>query len=218
VAHRQDKPVFAHPQNHVGVDNALAGGVDILAHTIPSEGSFTAGELARMKQQHTALIPTLTLWTTVVEDPAVAAGLVEAGVNQLKSYSVAGGTILFGTDVGFTANYDTGEEYEFMGRALSWSDILASLTTTPSRFFKATTRGHIEKGMDADLVVLDADPATDVRNLSKVAYTIKGGKIIYPATPPALSAPLPQPETSFPTPQPAAVSPAKTPAPHDTGA
>ncbi len=59
VAHAEGKPVFAHPQNHTGVDNALAGGVDVLAHTIPTEGSFTAAELARMKQQHTALIPTL---------------------------------------------------------------------------------------------------------------------------------------------------------------
>jgi hypothetical protein len=30
--------------------------------------------------------------------------------------------------------------------------------------------------------VLDADPASDVRNLSKVAYTIREGKIIYSAS------------------------------------
>lgn len=30
LAHAQGEPVFAHPQNHTGVDNALAGGVDIL--------------------------------------------------------------------------------------------------------------------------------------------------------------------------------------------
>jgi imidazolonepropionase-like amidohydrolase len=35
--------------------------------------------------------------------------------------------------------------------------------------------------MSADLVVLDADPESDVRNLAKVAYTIREGKIIYPA-------------------------------------
>jgi len=35
VAHVQSQPVFAHPQNRTGVDNALAGGVDILARTIP---------------------------------------------------------------------------------------------------------------------------------------------------------------------------------------
>jgi imidazolonepropionase-like amidohydrolase len=179
VAHSQGKPVFAHPQNHTGVDNALAGGVDILAHTIPGEGSFTAGELAKMRLQHTALIPTLTLWTTVVQDPTAGERLAQAGVDELKSYFSQGGTILFGTDVGFTSKYDTAQEFEFMGRAMGWRDILASLTTNPSVFFKATTKGRVEEGMDADLVVLDADPAADVRNLAKVAYTIRAGRIIY---------------------------------------
>jgi imidazolonepropionase-like amidohydrolase len=179
VAHAQGKPVFTHPQNRTGVDNALAGGVDILAHTIPTEGSFTPEELAQMKRQHTALIPTLTLWTTVVSDPAVQDRLVQAGVDELKQYSSEGGTILFGTDVGFQSKYDTSEEFQFMGRAMGWRDILASLTTNPRRFFKAENAGRVEKGMAADLVVLDGDPAADVRNFSKVAYTIRAGKIIF---------------------------------------
>ena len=179
VAHAQGKPVFAHPQNRTGVDNALAGGVDVLAHTIPNEGSYTAEELSRMKQQHTALIPTLTLWTTVVSDPAVVDKLVASGVDELKAYFSEGGTILFGTDVGFQSKYDTAQEFEFMGRAMPWRDILASLTTNPSAFFKERAKGRVEKGMNADLVVLDADPAGDVRNFAKVAYTIRGGRIIY---------------------------------------
>jgi imidazolonepropionase-like amidohydrolase len=179
VAHAEVKPVFAHPQNRIGVDNALAGGVDVLAHTIPTEGSFTADELARMKQQHTALIPTLTLWTTVVSDPVIAGKLVSNGVDELKAYFSEGGTILFGTDVGFQSRYDTAQECEYMGRAMGWRDILASLTTNPSTFFKQPAKGRVEKGMSADLVVLDADPASDVRNFSKVAYTIREGVIIY---------------------------------------
>jgi imidazolonepropionase-like amidohydrolase len=179
VAHAEGKPVFAHPQNHIGVDNALAGGVDVLAHTIPAEGSFTAAELARMKQQHTALIPTLTLWTTVVSDPVIAGKLVSSGVDELKAYFSAGGTILFGTDVGFQSVYDTTQEYEYMGRAMGWRDILASLTSNPSTLFKQPEKGRVEKGMSADLVVLDADPASDVRNFSKVAYTIRDGEILY---------------------------------------
>jgi imidazolonepropionase-like amidohydrolase len=179
VAHAQGKPVFAHPQNHAGVDNALAGGVDVLAHTIPTEGQYTPEELARMKQQHTALIPTLTLWTTVVQDTAIADRLVQAGVSELQSYFSQGGMILFGTDVGFQSKYDTTQEFEFMGRAMPWQDVLASLTTNPADFFKAANSGRVEKGMDADLVVLDADPAGDVRNLAKVDYTIRAGKIIY---------------------------------------
>jgi imidazolonepropionase-like amidohydrolase len=181
VAHAQGKPVFTHPQNRVGVDNALNGGVDILAHTIPTERSFTPEELAQMKRQHTALIPTLTLWTTVVQDPTVQEQLVQAGANELKSYFAEGGTILFGTDVGFQSKYDTTEEFEYMGRAMGWKDILASLTTNPAAYFKASTKGRVEKGMDADFVVLDADPADDVRNLAKVAWTVRGGKIIYSA-------------------------------------
>jgi imidazolonepropionase-like amidohydrolase len=179
VAHAQGKPVFAHPQNSTGVDNALNGGVDILAHTVPSEAGLSAEELAQMKRQHTALIPTLTLWTTVTQNPAVAEKLVQAGADQVKSYLSMGGTILFGTDVGFTSNYDTTQEFALMGRAMDWREILASLTTNPSTYFKAATKGRVEKGMDADLVVLDADPATDARNLAKVAYTIRGGEILY---------------------------------------
>jgi len=33
--------------------------------------------------------------------------------------------------------------------------------------------------MDADLVVLDGDPAADVRNFAKVAWTVRAGKVIW---------------------------------------
>jgi len=179
VAHAQGKPVFTHPQNRTGLDNALAGGVDVLAHTIPTEGQYTPEELARMKEQNTALIPTLTLWTTVLQDPVAADRLAQSGVDELQSYFSQGGTILFGTDVGFTSKYDTSQEFELMGRAMGWKDVLASLTTNPADFFKAANQGRVEKGMAGDLVVLAADPASDVRNLARVAYTIRAGKVIY---------------------------------------
>jgi imidazolonepropionase-like amidohydrolase len=66
-----------------------------------------------------------------------------------------------------------------MHRALSAGEILASLTTNPAAYFKADKKGRVEKGLDADLVVLDADPVADVHNLAKVAYTIRAGQIIY---------------------------------------
>ncbi len=179
VAHAQSKPVFAHPQNSTGADNAVIGGVDILAHTLPGENDYTPEELSRFKSQHTVLIPTLTLWTTVVSDPTIVARLEQNATNQLKSFTTNGGPILFGTDVGFITIYDTSQEYELMHRALSASEILASLTTNPAAYFKAAKKGRVEKGFDADLVVLDADPAADVRNLAKVACTVRAGQIIY---------------------------------------
>jgi len=180
VAHGQGKRVFAHPQNKVGLDNAIEGGVDILAHTIPStDFQYTSEELARFKAQHTALIPTLTLWTTIVNDPAVTARIVNAGAEQLKAFSSNGGTVLLGTDVGFINIYDTSQEFVFMNRALPAGEILASLTTNPAAYFKAEKKGRVEKGCEADLVVLDGDPMVDVRNLAKVAYTIRGGRVIF---------------------------------------
>jgi imidazolonepropionase-like amidohydrolase len=179
VAHAQHQPAFCHPQNRIGLDNAINGGVDILAHTIPGDFSYTPEELARFRSQHTALIPTLTLWTTIVPDASVTAQIVQSAVAQLKSFAANGGSVLFGTDVGFIQVYDTSLEVEFMHRALSTSQILASLTTNPAAYFKAAKKGQIQKGFDADLVILDADPATDVHNLAKVAYTLRGGQIIY---------------------------------------
>lgn len=183
VAHADAKPVFAHPSNHAGTDSALDAGVDILAHTIPIETGYTPDELGKMKAQHTLLIPTLTLWEVELEkDHAPAAeeqAFVQRGVNELKTYFDQGGTILFGTDVGYTQHYDTTEEYILMAKSgMKWQDILASLTTNPAVYFKSGP-GELIKGASADLVVLGADPAADVRNLAAVDYTIREGKVIY---------------------------------------
>ncbi len=183
VAHAAGKPVFAHPSNHVGTDNALSAGVDILAHTMPIESGWTPEELARMKSQHTKLIPTLTLWEVELEKDHTSAedeqAFVQRGVNELKAFFDQGGTVLFGTDVGYTQHYDTTEEYVLMAKSgMTWRDILASLTTNPATYFKAGT-GNLSVGNDADIVVLSADPAGDARNFAKVEYTLRGGNIIY---------------------------------------
>src|SRR5262249_22819358 len=82
-AHAQGRPVFAHPQNPRGVDVVLAAGVDIMAHTVPGAPGYTPEQLAQFKAQGTALIPTLSLYTTVVIDPAVTERLVQSGVDEL---------------------------------------------------------------------------------------------------------------------------------------
>jgi len=179
VAHAQGRPVFAHPQNKTGMEIVIAAHVDIMAHIVPGEPGYGAAELSRFKEQHIALIPTLSLFAKTMGDEALAARLVGNGVAQLKAFSDNGGPVLFGTDVGFTQVYDTAIEYELMHRALSERQILASLTTGPAAYFRAAKKGRVENGFDADLVVLDGDPMIDVKYLAKVAYTIRAGTIIY---------------------------------------
>lgn len=184
-AHRAGKPVFAHPANLKGIELAIESGVDVLAHTSPEGGPWSPALVERLKARHTALIPTLTLWH--VETKNLPPAEFEKGMNdvvlpQLRAYSEAGGQILFGTDAGYIDEFDTSEEFSWMSRAgMSFQQILASLTTSPAeRFGFAAQGGRIAKGMDADLVVLNGDPSLDVTSFSKVRYTIRAGKVIYP--------------------------------------
>jgi imidazolonepropionase-like amidohydrolase len=179
VAHAQGKPVFAHPQNTAGIEAVIAADVDVMAHTVGRQPGYPAEQLARFKQQGTALTPTLSLFAKLPLPPEIVARLVDNIVGQLRSFSENGNTVLFGTDVGYIPLYDTTLEYELMRRALSERQVLASLTTNPASYFKAAKKGRVEKDFDADLVVLDGDPIADVRNLAKVAYTIRAGKVIY---------------------------------------
>ena len=179
VAHAEGKPVFAHPQNTAGIEAVIAAGVDVMAHTVGRQPGYFPEQLARFKQQGVALTPTLSLFAKLPIPPEIAARVVNNIVNQLKQFSENGGIVLFGTDVGYTQLYDTTLEYELMHRALGERQVLASLTTNPAQYFKAAKKGRVEKEFDGDVVVLDGDPINDVRNLAKVAYTIRAGQIIY---------------------------------------
>jgi imidazolonepropionase-like amidohydrolase len=185
VAHRAGKPVFAHPSNQAGLEVSINSGVDILAHTAPMSGDWSSDFTARLKAAHMALIPTLTLFDVEAKKAKVSAEeneqWIKQAVQELKAYSETGGEILFGTDVGYTDHFDTAEEFTLMARAgMSFQQILASLTTNPAtRFGYANRSGSIAKGMDADLVVLNGDPARDITNFSKVHQVIRGGKVEY---------------------------------------
>jgi imidazolonepropionase-like amidohydrolase len=89
--------------------------------------------------------------------------------------------VLFGTDVDYMTDTDPSQEYELMALAgMSPMQILASLTTTPAeRWNEAHRRGRLAPGMDADIVVLNDDPARSVRHFANVKCTLRGGKVIF---------------------------------------
>jgi imidazolonepropionase-like amidohydrolase len=187
-AHRRGKPAFAHPGSIAGVNVAIESGVDILAHTTAMDGGDAGGWppelIARMRAHNMALTPTMTLFEVEAkksgESPEDLAKVIQVITAEVRDYAGAGGQILFGTDVGYTDAYDTTEEYRLMSRALGWRAILASLTTAPAeRFGYAARKGRIAAGMDADLVILSADPAKDVTAFAKVRDTIRGGRVIW---------------------------------------
>jgi imidazolonepropionase-like amidohydrolase len=186
-AHRAGKPVFAHVSNDQGIEVAVQSGVDILAHTTPSDDLWSSSFAGRLAAAHMALTPTLTLWDVEAKKGNASTNEIEKGMSraaqQLKAFSQAGGQILFGTDVGYIEQFDTSEEFAWMSRAgMNFQQILASLTTNPAtRFGYSSHSGRIAKGMDADLVVFDGDPGRDVTAFSKVHEVIRCGQPIYPS-------------------------------------
>jgi imidazolonepropionase-like amidohydrolase len=132
-----------------------------------------------------SMIPTLQLFPYELNKervPAEIAGrLVNESVTEFGKFAASGGQVLFGTDVGYMTEYDPTREYELMAQAgMTPMQILASLTTTPAaRWNEQGSRGRIAAGMQADIVVLDSDPAEAPRNFAAVRCTIRSGEIIY---------------------------------------
>jgi imidazolonepropionase-like amidohydrolase len=189
VAHRRGRFVIAHPGNSAGARAAIEGGVDILAHTFPS-GAVTGVPWDRaipgmMRERGMALIPTLKLWPYELAKASVPAEITRiflgTAQEQLRAFVDVGGQVLFGTDVGYMTEYDPTDEYVYMQQAgMSYAQILAALTTAPAARFGAASRaGRLAPGFVADVVVLDGDPAQDIRALARVRTTLRGGRIIY---------------------------------------
>ena len=95
----------------------------------------------------------------------------------------AGVPLLAGSDVldpyvypGFSLH----EEMSILVDAgLSPQAALAAATTAPARFFQATdSLGSIAVGQLADLVLLDADPLTDIRNASSIRAVVVNGQLL----------------------------------------
>lgn len=172
-AHKHGKLVFAHPSNLLGFQIALQAQVDVLAHAVEDTRGWSKSYLRQMRDEQVWMIPTLSLFTG---DSNYADILAE-----VQGYSRDHERILFGTDVGFRTDYDPASEYVEMARAgMSFTQILDTLTTAPAiRFGESQRRGEIKAGMDADLVVLSADPEQDIRNLARVNYTFRKGQVIY---------------------------------------
>jgi imidazolonepropionase-like amidohydrolase len=183
-AHRLGKPVFVHPNSGADVLRAIRGGADVVAHTTPRSGPWDETILTEARERRVALTPTLTIWKDNARHDRLSAQeqIVDAALGQLRAWVASGGSVLFGNDLG-AVDYDPTEEYVLMAEAgMTFQQILASLTTAPAeRFGESRRLGRIAAGLEADLVVLEGDPAGDIRALADVRYTLRSGRVIYRA-------------------------------------
>jgi imidazolonepropionase-like amidohydrolase len=186
--HARGGLVMAHPTDPEGVAAAIAAGVDIIVHTTidgPRPVTWSADLIRDLRAHNVSVVPTLKLWHYELDKQKVPANIQQIVVadaqKQLKAFADAGGQVLFGTDVGYMLDFDPTDEYVLMAQSgLTPQQILTSLTTAPAvRWKAAERRGRVQQGFDADLVVLNGDPVTDVKRFADVKCTIRGGREIF---------------------------------------
>ncbi len=178
AAHQAGKPVFIHPNSVEDVLAGVRGGVDVVGHTTPMS-AWSDTVLSEMKAHRVALIPTLQVWKYNFRHDRASTldQALRTCAVQLRAWVESGGTVIFGTDVGYV-DYDPSDEYALMAQAgMNERQILASLTTAPAeRFGQGRQLGRIAPGFEADLVVLKS-----LHEWTSVRYTVRAGRIIYRA-------------------------------------
>jgi imidazolonepropionase-like amidohydrolase len=93
--------------------------------------------------------------------------------------------LVFGTDCGAYGMVH-GEQYKAlygetrMGSS-AMETILMATRDAAAALGKAAELGTIQQGFLADLVIVNADPLTDLRNLRQIYRVVKGGLVYDPA-------------------------------------
>jgi len=210
-AKRQNIRLIAHATTFPGKPSDLiAAGVKMLAHTaylvwegsppstefpkrargdfagVPADGPVMTRLLQSMKDSDTALNPTLWIFA---EGPAkddlanVRTPWMNAVTRRAQEMGV---TIAAGTD-GMIQGNDTlpllHKELEAeVAAGLTPMNALVSATRGAAHAIGIdAVRGTIEIGKAADIVLLEANPADDIRNTRRIRYVIKDGRMVFQA-------------------------------------
>lgn len=176
-AHRLGKKVAAHAMGWDGIDAALRAGVNTIEHGY----GLTDDLLDRMVAQKVYWCPTIYvgvfvapgrggLWPKMVEFERDAFGkAVRKGV-----------MISYGTDAGgYAWTENQAQEFAYMVRyGMSPMAAIKSATSVAAQLLDQSENfGTLEPGKLADIVAVKGNPLTDISELTRVTFVMKGGVI-----------------------------------------
>ena len=112
-----------------------------------------------------------------------AGSIVDFNGPFVRAFSQAGLTVLTGSDAGvpgIAPGYSLHDEFEALAEAgLDNRTILEGSTRLAAKWLGVDDdRGTVAAGMRADLVLLEANPISDIRNTRKIAAVIRNGRYI----------------------------------------
>ncbi len=100
-------------------------------------------------------------------------------IDMLRRMHQAGVKIAFGTDTGVSAHGDNAQEFALMVKAgmTPMQTIQAATVGAADHFGLSSEIGSIAAGKAADIIAVNGDPLSNVRELESVDFVMKGGKV-----------------------------------------
>jgi imidazolonepropionase-like amidohydrolase len=162
AARAADLPVAAHAQGKGEVERALGAGVDELAHT---PWTRLSDDVIQTAASRLRIVSTLDILSFGRDTPEIRTAL-----DNLRRFHVAGGTIVYGTDLGngdIPPGIHTREALLIREAGLEPEEVLETMIRAP-----------LEPDAPADLVALAASPLEDLAALDDVRTVIRAGRVV----------------------------------------
>lgn len=204
TAHRHGKPVAAHCRGIPGIRNAIDAGVDHIEHAcfeLPDgQLKFDRDLAKKMARSGTFVTPTIQLYRDArdsLKRKRDTEGLSSEEIKRLKispeviaeKYRALRELIKLG--VKCVAGSDAGLPQTGFGHLWKELDSMIHGGMTPMQAIVSATRtaaeamnledtiGSIQKGKQADLLLVEENPVEDIRTLEKVRMVMKAGQVVY---------------------------------------
>jgi imidazolonepropionase-like amidohydrolase len=177
-AHRLGRPVAAHAMGWDGIDAALRAGVNSIEHGV----GLTPDLMDRMVAQKVWWCPTFTALNYVAPGrggiwPRMV-GISRSAFAEALRHKVP---IVFGTDVGGTPwTVPEAGEFKFMtDYGMTPMQAIQSATARAGELLNASADvGTVTPGRWGDLIAVNGDPLTDITELQRVTWVMKGGVVV----------------------------------------
>jgi imidazolonepropionase-like amidohydrolase len=200
-AHRLGKKVTSHAHGVPGIDNASKAGIDSIQHCTMLgkqwEWAFDETVARGMAERGTRAIPTISAGTRYEVETGQPISKLQPNPGAMtrqdwyanaRALTDAGVTLVPGTDVGI--NYtDFGEELfieleAWVGVGMAPGDVIHYATGRAAWHLGIESEtGLLRPGLAADVLIVDGSPDTEITDLRRTRFILKGGQRVQPTPP-----------------------------------
>ncbi len=185
-AHAAGKKIAAHAHGTQAIKNAVIAGVDSIEH-----GSLLDDEGIALMKKHGVWLVADIYNDDYLLGKAIDFKLPQEMIDKEKALGQlqrdnfaravkAGVKVAYGTDAGVYPHGDNGKQFFYMVKyGLTPAQSIRSATVDAAELLgKSADLGSISAGKFADIIAVDGDPLANVTVLEKVAFVMKGGKVV----------------------------------------